>query len=105
MKILSCMLLAPVGEGIAHVWDLPDVHSPHDVALVAGPLRLAKADRPVAFLIAETRSQESKLHKFILLPDGKAVAVASEFSPTSEDSQGTLTLFLPYTALTRSCKS
>ena len=59
-------------DGVAFKWSLPGVQAPHDMAVVAAPLRLAEADRPVAFLIAETRASGSKLHKFILLPDGKS---------------------------------
>jgi len=50
--------------------ELPGVKAPHDLAVVAAPMRLAGTERPVAVLVAETRESGSRLHKFILLPQG-----------------------------------
>ena len=60
---------APVGAIVAF-WELPGVDEPHDMAIVASPVRLAGAERPIAILVGETRPKESRLHKFILLPEG-----------------------------------
>ncbi len=49
---------------------LAGVQAPHDLAVVAAPVRLAGSKRPVAVLVAETRASGSRLHKFILLPQG-----------------------------------
>ena len=51
-------------------WVLEGVESPHDLALVAAPLRLAGQERPLAVLVSETRNSGSQLHKFILMPEG-----------------------------------
>lgn len=58
-----------VGSVVA-AWQLPGVVAPHDMAVVASPVRLAGSERPVAVLVAETRPAGSRLHKFILLPEG-----------------------------------
>ena len=58
-------------------WELPGVAAPHDMAVVASPVRLAGKERPVALLVAETRPSGSRLHKFILLPEGARAARAS----------------------------
>jgi hypothetical protein len=51
---------------------VPGVKAPHDMAVVASPVRLAGKERPLALLIAETaEAGSSRLHKFILLPQGK----------------------------------
>lgn len=51
---------------------MPGVRAPHDMAVVASPVRLAGKERPMALLIAETaEAGSSRLHKFILLPQGK----------------------------------
>ena len=47
------------------------MHAPHDMAVVASPVRLAGKERPLALLVAETwEASNSQLHKFILLPEG-----------------------------------
>ncbi len=51
-------------------WELPGVDEPHDMAVTASPVRLAGAERPIAVLVGETRPAGSRLHKFILLPEG-----------------------------------
>ena len=53
------------------MWRLEGVEAPHDVALVAAPLRLAGRERPLAVLVGETRPSGSRLHKFLLLPPGR----------------------------------
>ena len=51
---------------------MPGVRAPHDMVVVASPVRLAGKERPLALLIAETaEAGSSRLHKFILLPQGK----------------------------------
>ena len=55
-----------MGQAVA----VPGVQAPHDLAVLAAPVRLAGKERPVAVLVAETRSSGSRLHKFILLPQG-----------------------------------
>lgn len=48
------------------------MHAPHDMAVVASPVRLAGKERPLALLVAETwEAGNSRLHKFILLPEGE----------------------------------
>ena len=56
--------------GVGQVMALPGVQAPHDLAVLAAPVRLAGKERPVAVLVAETRASGSRLHKFILLPQG-----------------------------------
>lgn len=47
------------------------MHAPHDMVVVASPVRLAGKERPLALLVAETwEAGNSRLHKFILLPEG-----------------------------------
>ena len=47
------------------------MHAPHDMAVVASPVRLAGKERPLALLVAETwEAGNSRRHKFILLPEG-----------------------------------
>ena len=47
------------------------MRAPHDLAAIASPVRLAGKERPLALLIAETwEASDSRLHKFILLPQG-----------------------------------
>ncbi len=58
------------GNGIDQKWELEGVEAPHDLAVIAAPVRLAGSDRPLAVLIGETRQSGSLLHKFILLPQG-----------------------------------
>ena len=53
------------------VWNLPGVEVPHDLEVVAAPVWSgAGRQRPVALMVTETRMQDSRLLKFILLPDG-----------------------------------
>ena len=52
------------------VWPLPGVEGPHAITVTAGPIRLAEKRRPLAVLVAETRPAGSRLHKFLLLPEG-----------------------------------
>ena len=59
-------------QGAEGRWKLEGVETPHDLAIVAAPVRLAGSERPLAVLVSETRMSGSKLHKFILLPDGEA---------------------------------
>lgn len=57
--------------GLDQVWDLPGVEVPHDLEVVAAPVWSgAGRQRPVALMVTETRMQDSRLLKFILLPDG-----------------------------------
>lgn len=63
-------------------WKLEGVDAPHDLALVAAPLRLATAERPLAVLVAETRPKDSKLHKFILLPKGSNLLAFLFYQPS-----------------------
>ena len=57
---------------VAAAWEVPGVHAPHDMAVVASPVRLAGKERPLALLVAETwEAGNSRLHKFILLPEGE----------------------------------
>ncbi len=56
---------------VGAAWAVPGVHAPHDMVAVASPVRLAGKERPLALLIAETwEAGNSRLHKFILLPEG-----------------------------------
>ena len=58
--------------GLDQVWDLPGVEVPHDLEVVAAPVWSgAGRQRPVALTVTETRMQDSRLLKFILLPDGE----------------------------------
>ena len=58
--------------GLDQVWDLPGVEVPHDLEVVAAPVWAgAGRQRPVALMVTETRMQDSRLLKFILLPDGE----------------------------------
>ena len=71
------MLLMPVitGGAIEQVWDLPGVEVPHDLEVVAAPVWAgAGKQRPVALMVTETRMQDSRLLKFILLPNGGQLA-------------------------------
>ena len=64
-------LCSAVGR-VGAAWEVPGVRAPHDMAVVASPVRLAGKERPLALLIAETaEAGSSRLHKFILLPEGK----------------------------------
>lgn len=60
----------PAEKGVDERWTLEGVEVPHDLTLVAAPLRLAGQERPLAVLISETRASDSRLHKFILMPAG-----------------------------------
>ena len=57
------------------MWQLEGAQAPHDMALVAAPLRLAGRERPLAVLVAETRESGSRLLKYLLLPPGQCVHV------------------------------
>eukprot|EP00884_Botryococcus_braunii_P000484 jgi/Botrbrau1/10436/Bobra.0133s0043.1 len=71
-KAVHVLLLSEQpGGGVEAAWKAEGVEAPHDLALVAAPIRLAVADRPLAVLIGETRPKGSLLHKFILLPAGQ----------------------------------
>lgn len=59
-------------------WAVPEVQAPHDMAVVAAPMRLAGKERPIALLIGETRPTESRLQKYILLPEGGPFPSAAE---------------------------
>ena len=86
----KCVAGAPVGTIVAY-WELPGVSEPHDMALVASPVRLAGAERPIAILVGETRPQGSRLHKFILLPEGARTcwsAAGMRCAPLCLDSGG-----------------
>ena len=69
------------GGSLDQVWDLPGVEVPHDLEVVAAPVWAgAGRQRPVALMVTETRMQDSRLLKFILLPAGRtpfAVACCS----------------------------
>ena len=68
--LLKWSPLHAVGK-VAAAWEVPGVHAPHDMAVVASPVRLAGKERPLALLVAETwEAGNSQLHKFILLPEG-----------------------------------
>lgn len=56
--------------GIDEKWTLDGVNAPHDLTVIAAPLRLAGSERPLAVLIGETQASDSHLHKFILMPSG-----------------------------------
>ena len=60
----------PAVDGRRGQWDLPDVKAPHSLTLTAAPMRLAEKNRPLALLVGETQPQDSRLHKFILVPAG-----------------------------------
>lgn len=49
---------------------MPGVQAPHDMAVIAAPVRLAGKERPIALLIGETRPSGSRLQKYIVLPEG-----------------------------------
>ncbi len=66
---LMCVPWDAVGK-ITGAWSVPDVQAPHDMAVIAAPMRLAGKERPVALLIGETRPSGSRLQKYILLPEG-----------------------------------
>ena len=67
----AVVLSTPPHQTVRTVWPLPGVVAPHDAAIVAAPLRLAGADRPMALLVAEARPDGGgAIKKFILLPDG-----------------------------------
>ena len=72
--IFLCALTAELGwagpAGVGQAVALAGVEAPHDLAVVAAPVRLAGSERPVAVLVAETRASGSRLHKFFLLPQG-----------------------------------
>ena len=68
---LRAVCTTTVGKVMA-TWPVPDVASPHDMAVVASPVRLAGKERPIALLIAETRQSGSRLQKYILLPEGRS---------------------------------
>lgn len=55
---------------MAAAWSVPDVQAPHDMAVIAAPVRLAGKERPIALLIGETRPSGSRLQKYIVLPEG-----------------------------------
>lgn len=69
-KRSSTVTLRSAGQGVEESWGLEGVDAPHDLAVVAAPVRLAGADRPLALLVGETRPSGSRLHKFILVPAG-----------------------------------
>lgn len=58
------------GQPPGGVWRLEGVQAPHDLALVAAPVRLAGQERPVAVIVGESRPSGSRLLKFLLLPAG-----------------------------------
>ena len=62
----------PVGAAgkVAAAWAVPGVEAPHDMAVIAAPVRLAGKERPIALLIGETRPSGSRLQKYIVLPQG-----------------------------------
>ena len=65
-------VVSAVGR-VGAAWEVPGVRAPHDLAAIASPVRLAGKERPLALLIAETwEVSDSRLHKFILLPQGKS---------------------------------
>ena len=57
------------GEAVEAAWELPGSEAPHDWALVAGPPRLADAERPLALLVAESRGDGSggAVKKYVFL--------------------------------------
>ncbi len=64
--------MSAVGR-VGAAWEVPGVRAPHDLAAIASPVRLAGKERPLALLIAETwEASDSRLHKFILLPQGES---------------------------------
>ena len=64
--------MSAVGR-VGAAWQVPGVRAPHDLAAIASPVRLAGKERPLALLVAETwEASDSRLHKFILLPQGKS---------------------------------
>ena len=70
MSLVIWFSVHAVGK-VNAAWEVPGVHAPHDMAVVASPVRLAGKERPLALLVAETwEAGNSRLHKFILLPQG-----------------------------------
>lgn len=67
--VIMLMLLA--GNGVDQKWELEGVEAPHDLSIIAAPIRLSGSDRPLAVLVGETRQSGSRLHKYILLPNGR----------------------------------
>ena len=63
------------GDGVDQRWELEGVEAPHDLTIIAAPIRLAGSDRPLAVLVGETRQSDSRLHKFILLPSGRVFSL------------------------------
>ena len=51
-------------------WTLEGVEAPHDLTVIAAPIRWAGSERPLAFLVGETRLSGSQLHKFVLKAEG-----------------------------------
>ena len=55
-------------EAVENAWELPDSQAPHDWALVAGPPRLADAERPLSLLVAESRGDGTgAVKKYVFL--------------------------------------
>lgn len=67
--LLSKVLHA--GNGIDQKWEIEGANAPHDLAILAAPVRLAGSDRPLAVIVGETRQSDSHLQKYILLPYGE----------------------------------
>lgn len=85
-------------------WPVPDVQAPHDMAVIAAPMRLAGKERPVALLIGETRPSSSRLQKYILLPEGVPPSLHNMLASGSKTLDCLATCCLPrITAL--SCRS
>ncbi|BDA41933.1 probable peptidyl-glycine alpha-amidating monooxygenase [Coccomyxa sp. Obi] len=73
---------------VAAAWAVPDVQAPHDMAVIAAPVRLAGKERPIALLIGETRPSGSRLQKYIVLPEGEELPVdAAAAQPVSARQQ------------------
>ncbi|KAK9908849.1 hypothetical protein WJX75_003782 [Coccomyxa subellipsoidea] len=68
-------LLSETPGKVTAAWPVPDVQAPHDMAVIAAPMRLAGKERPVALLIGETRPSSSRLQKYILLPEEEVLPV------------------------------
>ena len=64
------MCTISAGQGMEAAWKLEGVKQPHDLAVVAGPVRLMGSEHPLAVLVTDTRETGSQLHKFILWPEG-----------------------------------
>ena len=72
-KIASDLLrnMLHAGNGIDQKWEIEGANAPHDLAILAAPVRLAGSDRPLAVVVGETRQSDSHLQKYILLPYGE----------------------------------